>query len=344
MQVYSQSLKAFTQRLLFHALSILEKEMKMRVGRSRFLYKNCYYPIQIVCFEGKSELGYFAPDILEIGIHRSLLFNEALALDVLRHELAHYIAFIETGYTGHGEPFLKICKRYGFKPDVARATLSIEDQRFKEVSDIQRKIQKLLNLSQSANAHEAEAALLKAEALLKEHSLSSDMCETNQEQFYLERVLERSKFSAKHRAITSILRHFEVEVVFRSGTPNSFVELIGSKEGVQIASYIADHLDHKLEQIWEEIKLKNKLKGLSAKNSFFRGFAEGYGLQKRAKSKERDLIELRHAKAMALIYPKLRSTTSSFMHDPASHKLGQEKGGEFSISAGIKNRDQKFLT
>lgn len=341
MQIYSERLSLFIARLSSHALHILEKEMGMQVGRKRFFYKRYSYPIHIVCFDDSLKLGYFQPDLLEIGIHHTLLFKEDLAIDVLRHELAHYITFIETRETGHGKAFHEICSRYGFSPEVARATLEGEDNRFKEASDIQRKVEKLLKLSESSNPHEAEAALLKAEELIKAHSVIP--AHTEDTIFYMARVLETKKFHEKHKTICSLLRHFNVEVILRHGAPSSYIEIIGDKTAVEIAEYIADYLDHNLDALWGNIKTKYRLKGLAAKNSFFRGFSDGYQNKNRPKTKETALMDMRLKQALSLVYPKLSTSYSSFVHDSTSHKLGQKEGDRFSINPGINSSKQSFL-
>ena len=43
-------------------------------------------------------------------------------VQILKHELMHFLAYQEYGYHGHGKPFKELCKKHGIDPGTARAT------------------------------------------------------------------------------------------------------------------------------------------------------------------------------------------------------------------------------
>ncbi|MDN3505527.1 MAG: SprT-like domain-containing protein [Rhabdochlamydiaceae bacterium] len=328
---FSEAILQFTSRLLHHAKAILRDDMNLNVSQKRFIFKGYSYPITIVCFEHSSALGFFDPSLLEISIHKDLILNESLALEVLKHELAHYIAYLEFGCLDHGKDFHTICKRYNFPKEVAKAVSYIP--KLTSLKSVEAKVRKLLSLSKNSNIHESHAALLKAEELIQKHGLSS---QSNEESgFTLMRILKQNKTTQKQKAIGQMLRHFNVEVVHHLGKGATYVEILGLQQHVEIASYVADFLDHELDHLWTMAQKTHKLKGLSAKNSFFRGLAKGYDEQKRTHTKERALILANLQRAVSMVYPKLSRVTSRVKHDAASHGLGKKAGKSMNVKPGL---------
>ncbi|MCF7806819.1 MAG: hypothetical protein K9M13_04125, partial [Simkaniaceae bacterium] len=156
-------------------------------------------------------------------------------------------------------------------------------------------------------------------------------------------VLKEKRTSQKQRSIAQILKHFSVETIFHHGGGSSYLELIGLKEHVEIAAYVADYLSEKLEELWLKVKKEHNLGGMSSKNSFFLGIAKGYDEQKRTHIKERALIQANLKRALAMIYPSLASSRSFSLHDATSHSLGQTAGRSLNIHPGVHQKNQKFL-
>ena len=76
---------------------MLSKEIGLKVVGDRFYDKRqeYSYPIKAVIFNNKKMLGYFDSHFYEIGFHECLMqVNEELLHDIIRHELGHYITFI----------------------------------------------------------------------------------------------------------------------------------------------------------------------------------------------------------------------------------------------------------
>jgi len=108
--LYSQAIFSFLKKGHRLALRILREEVHLKVGNTRFYLNNRSYPLHLVAFEHPSRLGYFRAEFYEIGINKSYLFeSEKDLLDLLRHELAHYLTFIKHGphVPHHGKDFLE---------------------------------------------------------------------------------------------------------------------------------------------------------------------------------------------------------------------------------------------
>lgn len=341
--LYSETIFAFIKKCKGLARKILSEEMNLRVGRSRFFVKNTSYPLHIVTFEHPSRLGYFQADLFEIGVNKTYLHEgDKSLLDLLRHELAHYMTFITFGpqVPHHGKEFLSICKQYGWNAEVSRAV--IQGDKIKKNEKILGKVQKLLSLSDSPHPEEAEAATLKAKELLLKYSLEfREECD----EMHLLRFLPRKRSSAKLHAISSILRTFLVYPVFNHGRGCVYLEILGKKVHVEVAEYVANFLDNKFELLWKEAKKETpSLKGAVSKNSFFRGLAEGYTQKSEKQSSALIRMENQLTTLAANVYPHLASSRSSYKHHETANKLGKDKGKKLSINRGLKKKnDVKLL-
>ncbi len=329
--LYSKTILTFLKKIKRLAQEILTKEMSLSVGRSRFHVGAVSYPLHFTAFDHPSRLGYFQHDLYEIGINKLFLLEEDGAIkDLLRHELAHYMTFIEHGpeILPHGKEFREICKKYGWPTEIARAQVPLEKAiKNKHIVD---KVRKLLSLAESPEPKEAEAATLKAQELLAKYNVKFH---EEDDPIHVLRVLQKKRGSAKLQAIASILRLFFVYPIFNHGKGVLYLEILGDPLNIEVAEYVAHFLDHHFELLWEEAKKEDpRLKGTIAKNSFFRGIAEGY--EKRALPTSQALIHIE--KSLALIYPHLTSKKVSYHHLEAAANRGREKGKGLKIREGLK--------
>lgn len=324
-----------------------------KVGRDRFYDRSgrYSYPIRIVLYNNKSMLGYFESTFYELGfLERLMVQPKEVLLQVVRHELAHYLAFIAFGdaIEPHGSEFKGVCKEFGWD---ASATICLEtDECQNAPSDIIRKVEKLMALSTSSNPYEAELAMLKARELVLAHNIASTG--PDEEKYFLVRVLQQKKESAKMRAIARILETFFVSVVYARYKECVVLELVGTKVNVEIAEYVALFLEEELEKLWKEAqKTHANLKGMVAKNSFFIGIAKGYCTKiealKRVSAKEVTtallVIEKKLDFAKSLVYSRLRATRSANKYCKQSTLLGELAGHALSIVPGLKQKQSQAV-
>lgn len=354
MFVYSQKIIHFADEIKRAVKDILSKELRLRVHGDRFYdeHQRTSYPLSIVIYDNKKMLGYFDPDFYEMGFHECLMHTSKKQLhDIIRHELAHYIAFIKYGNTilPHGAEFKELCQRLGWEEGVYKATSCLEDRQkisgVKE-NDVLRKVQKLMALSTSSNKNEAEQAMIKSQQLLLKHNIESTyITHENEEKMYLKRVMQQKKENAKMRSIARILKTFFVSVVYSRGRGYIYLQILGNEVNVEIAEYVASILNIELDKLWEQAQKNTNLKGTVAKNSFFLGLAKGYCDKVEALKREYNneathavmVIEKKLVQIEAMVYKNLRSTKSTAQYCGASSALGELMGKQLNVNPAIKN-------
>lgn len=347
--IYSKKVFLFISEIRETIHSILSKEVGLKVTRNRFYDKQLRfsYPIQVVIYNNKSKLGYFESSFFELGFNETLMYVSKSQLhDIIRHELAHYLLFIQLGNTiqPHGTEFRTFCLSLGWGQNVFAATCCLENEEKPiEASGVLRKVQKLMALSQSGNPNEAELAMIKAQELLLKHNMDSSYLESlDEDQVLLKRIMQQKKEDGKMRAIARILESFFVSVVYRKAAGFVCLEILGDPTNVEIAEYVVGYLSCELDLLWKH----SGLKGMIAKNSFFHGIAKGYCTKIDALKRSYDsstshalmVIEKKLTHAKALVYPKLFQSKSSRNHCPGSSALGEAAGKSLTINPGLKNK------
>ena len=357
--LYSETILAFIERINLLTKEILKNEIGVKVTKNRFLIDNFSYPLQIITFEDfeKStiKLGYFDSEFYEIGINKVLILtkDQNFLKNLLRHELAHYFTYIKYGNTvdAHGKEFREICMRYNWGKEVYSASVEISEKNLSEAprsNAILSKVQKLLALSSSPSAHESESATIKANELLLKYNLEN-VSTSKENEFLMKRILRYKRHSAKVSSICSILRTFFVFPVIGNGQDYCYLEISGKKTNVEIAEYVGHFLDNKLDLLWDNVRKNNPyLKGLAAKNSFFRGIAKGYtdkikSLQKKSTKASTALVAIESALDLQtkMIYPHLRTTSRSFKHCASADQLGKKEGKNLSIHQAVSKKSDK---
>jgi hypothetical protein len=358
-QVYSKKIIRFIHEIKSIIKDILSKEVFLRVTGERFYDRRLEstYPINVVIYNNKTMLGYFGADFYELGFHELLMHSSKARLrNIIRHELAHYITFINYGsqIQPHGSEFRAFCQRTGWSEEVYSATESIDESGgvpVVEDSAILRKVQKLMALASSSNANEAEQAMVKSQQLLLKHNIDSKYMESDDdEKVFLKRILKEKRENAKMRSIARILKTFFVSVVYTRGGDFTYLEVVGSTVNVEIADYVAGFLHGELDKLWSHAQRQHKgLKGVVAKNSFFFGIAKGYcnKIDSLKKEYHQDVanalmvIEKKLVEAQAMIYPRLTSSRSNGSYCQASSALGEQVGRKLNINPALNTGSQE---
>jgi hypothetical protein len=364
MLIYSKKIIKFINEIKIFAKKCLSEEIGLKVYRDRFYDKGelTSYPLNIVIFNNKSKLGYFDSDFYEIGLHECLMHtNRAQLYNIIRHEIAHYIIFVNFGpyVQPHGVAYRSFCQDIGWGEEVYSATTCLDDN-ISPVGILEnsalRKVQKLMALSTSANENESEQAIIKAQQLLLKHNIESKYTEDeNEENICLKRIMKQKKENAKMRAIASILKTFFVNPVFNRMSNYIHLEIVGTAVNIEIAEYVAAVLDFDLDRLWGLAQKQHAhLKGMVAKNSFFYGIAKGYcnKIELLQKSYQSDLanslmvIEKKLIDATDMVYPRLSSGKSGGSYCQESSLLGQQAGRQLNINPALSKaskNSEEFL-
>lgn len=365
MLLYSKKVIRFLNDIKSLLKDVLSKEVGLKTYGDRFYdkWEKYSYPIKPVIFNHKKMLGYFDPHFYEIGFHECLMqTKQEFLLDIIRHELAHYITFINFGASveAHGREFQEFCLRMRWSEEVRKATTCLDDHINMPVADenhILRKVQKLMALATSHNKHEAELAMIKSQQLLLKHNIDVKNIEDQEdEKIFLKRILKQKKENAKLRSIAKILETFFVNTIYNHKEGCIYLEVIGSATNVEIAEYVANTLELQLDLMWEQTKKQEPaLKGIVAKNSFFLGVAQGYCNKIHFLKKQYDkntsnaliLIEKKLQDAKAMVYPRLSSRKSSARYCSKSSWLGEQAGSKLNINPAVnnvRNKAEIFIT
>lgn len=354
MLIYSETSFAFIRKCEKYLKEIIQTETELSFRKTRFLYKNHYYPLHIVVFEGEQKLGYFNPKNYQIGLNKCLIYTtkEKVLKDILRHEFAHYLTFIFYGNVQHhGEEYNSVCTKYNWPKEVSEASLNLKAANENLVGDlnaekIMTKIKNLLKLASSDNPHEAELATIKANQLLLKYNLEMVDPSLDEQTYYVHKVLTYKRKNAKMGTIYSILKHFMVSPVLNYSKGEVSLEVTGLKTNIELADYVASFLDEELERLWEQTKKENNLKGKVAKNSFFRGVELGYEEKMQSLKSELSenhsqsliIIERKLQEKVSQIYGGLRSGHSQNQLNLGSMQAGKKAGKNLTINKGIKNQ------
>jgi hypothetical protein len=316
--------------------------------------------VKVVVFNDKKKLGYYHRIMIDEGSYRHIIaINKNLVYqakdrvlsDIVRHELAHLLLIhnYDDVSKPHGKEFTRICKLIGAKPD-AKSNIQKENQNLNDEVETEKlinKVKKLLNLSSSSNKNESELATLKANQLLLKHNLK--FYDEKDELHTIELLHRSQKLNTKIRMIINILQTFNVYPVINYENKYKYVTFSGSKASVEIVEYIADFLDSEFDRLWDKYKKENKLKGLRAKNSFFRGIYEGYISKleniKSNYTKEEALALIKYEEELSrkvndiVFYNKRlrKGKTSRYLNDVNANSLGKNAGSRLQIKKGLKN-------
>lgn len=129
------------------------------------------------------------------------------------------------------------------------------------------KLKKLLNLSKSANIHEAELALQKATAMAAEAGIDLAMvsAKADSEAEKLEMVQETA-FNGKRLpslqkyASWLLNKHFNVHVIYSGGRYfGRSVNILGDKKDVEFAKFVNEFVQDDMQRRWEYYKKSNGL-------------------------------------------------------------------------------------
>ncbi|MBT3981006.1 MAG: DUF2786 domain-containing protein [Bacteriovoracaceae bacterium] len=330
------------------------------MNRSRFEYFGYTYPINLVVFEHPKTLGFFNEKNFQIGLNKKLIYsakNEFIK-NILRHELAHYLLFLQFKNTlhtpaDHGSEYKDLCRGFGWTQVVWRAGCDYDQQNENSQDDVYidkilLRVKKLMSLATSSNPYESEQATLRANQLLLKHNMDiiGHGKNSDEEEVYVKRVLTSKRNSTKLHCIYEILTHFFVQPVFNSGKGIIYLEVTGARTNVEVADYVANYLDGELEKMWKTTKRENpQLKGPRAKNSYFNGIYLGYhqkmkkGLSELKSDQQKALVLIGKdlKEKVKMVYGNTTGVASTTRVDTTSLNLGQKSGRQLSISKAINH-------
>jgi len=274
------------------ALWVLESSYKSLMSKPAFSLKDM-----------DRRVAYWSYEKREICFSRNFILNHSWddVIEVLKHEIAHQFAHEVLKVQNekpHGPGFQKACKLLRANPKASGSFDTLRERIYKNLPSqedrILIKVKKLMALAQSKNQHEAEAAMIKAHELITRHNI--DLLSKNENQDYVSIFVGRSE-----------LRHFREEYVLTNLIQDYYfvrgmwistyvkekdklgrvLEISGTKQNVQMASYVYDYVDRYIDSQWA---LYNKEKKLNRcrKTDFAIGILNGFRSKLESQEKQRE--------------------------------------------------------
>jgi hypothetical protein len=237
--------------------------------------------------------GFWDPQRRCISISDQLVkkYSWSIVLQVLKHEMAHQIVSeIFLLNDNHGCEFQKACKMLGLDEQFCKASIPIDENfahwKFlkEETQEHQliKKIEKLLNLAQSSNENEAALAMQKVQQLYKKYNIEKIKMGHYQNFYCLTLNFKKKIIPTTHAIAANILlNHFFVKVIFSNlydaleNTTHQTIDIFGTKENLLMAEYVFYFLIERIEILWKNYSLQNKL-GFKYKRSYQQGILTGF--------------------------------------------------------------------
>ena len=312
----------------------------------------------------KSKWGHWSGERREICLSRNLVLNHTwdTAREVLLHEIAHQFTEEVSGHnneTPHGPEFQKACYLLRANPKASKNYVPMDEQisRKSSVSEdkIMLRVKKLMALAQSRNRHEAEAAMAKSYELIGKYNL--DILTRDENRNFISLFVGRPalRHFRDHYYLARLLLDFYFvqglwvpAYVLEKGKMGNVLEITGTMQNVQLASYIHDFIHHFIGSQWQAYNKGNKL-NRSRKTDFSVGILEGFRSKLESKRKQRkkdrdtlalikieDPLLLKH---MAYKHPHTSTVRRRVVRrDEQAVKDGIRIGKGLVISRGIEEK------
>ena len=309
----------------------------------------------------KSRLGYWSGKKQEICMNRDFVLNHPWdsIRDVLRHEIAHQLAYQGMGgkrEKPHGPSFQRACHILRADPGASGKYKTLQERLERGETDendkILVKVKKLMALAQSKNSHEAEAAMIKAHALVKKYNI--DLLAHKPDRNFISVFV--GKPALRHLREYYQLSHLLMDYYFvdgiwipayvmEKGKMGRVLEISGTAYNIKISGYVHDFVQRFIDARWLEYNRDKKLNRYR-KTDFAIGIIQGFrekldieNIRKEMAVKEFSLVKVEDPllkKYMKYRYPR----TTSFSRTASSTDVkvmddGVEIGKKLVIYKGV---------
>ncbi|APJ03858.1 DUF2786 domain-containing protein [Silvanigrella aquatica] len=198
-----------------------------------------------------------------------------IIIGVLKHEMAHQIVTeVFNSEDIHGKSFQKACELIGVPKEYCKASLNIENKIThwknstlgEEELVVMRKLDKLLNLAQSANEHEALLAMEKVQELNLKYNLNRIQEGLDSSFYSLIINFKKKCVPTTYVYISSLIQaHYFVNIIYSElydplcDESHKIIEIIGTRHNVLMAEYVFYFLKETIESLWKIYQMNNNL-------------------------------------------------------------------------------------
>ncbi|WP_437298009.1 SprT-like domain-containing protein [Sorangium sp. So ce426] len=309
--------------------------------------------------DAASRLGRWVSEARAIEISRPLVLTQpwGVVIEVLKHEMAHQYVHEVLGVrdeAAHGPAFREVCTRLGIDgtaagmPAAGRSPADPGgvarggDADASEASVDARildRIARLLALADSPNANEAQAAMSAAQRLMLKYNLDVAKARAARQYGFRHLGAPSGRVGETERIVGGILgKHFFVEAIWvpvyvpLEGKRGSVLEICGTPANLEMAAYVHAFLHHTAEQLWNEHKRTQGVKGNKDRRTYQAGVMLGF-LEKlnaeRKVSAEQGLVWVRDADLDGYYrtrHPHVQHLRHTGNQRTAAHAHGREAG------------------
>lgn len=327
----------------------------------RLTYAPVLRPIPIALSEGRSRWGTYQarPRLITISRHLIREYPWPVVIEILKHEMAHqYVWEVKGSADRHGPVFQEACRILRVPSWAASASGELphdipDGQGFVDPPDSEafrllRRAEKLLALAESANEHEAALAMQRVRELYARHNLEALRLRAPRN--YVNRTISLKRLRKDvldSLIVDTLCSHFMVNTVFTQIFDASTlrnergVDLLGTRENVEMAEYVYHFLRHRAESLWQRHKATTRAPA-NHRTDFLHGLFHAFNEKLRAPVLTPEETALVRAKDAGLErfkrwhYPYLRTTSSSGGGvDAGAFASGVTEGKALNIHKGV---------
>lgn len=320
-------------------------------------------PPTFLLSDSKSYLGRWSRPDRTIEIARQLVLEHpwGIVVEVLKHEMAHqYVHEVldVQDETSHGPAFREVCEKLGID-SAATGVPQAAAAGDPEATKVFERIAKLLALAESANQNEAQAAMAAAQRLMLKHNIDSVNARAERGYTFRHVGEPTGRVTESERLVSAILgAHFFVETIWvpayrpHDGKWGSVLEVCGSPENVEMASYVHDFLHHTSEQLWRDHKRAARITGDRDRRTFLAGVMAGFYEKLQAEKKKNQaqgLVWIRDADLEGFYrkrHPRIQHVRHRGARRTEAHAHGRAAGRNIELHrpiAGGKSAGPRLL-
>ena len=242
----------------------------------------------------QNRLGYWSSEKREIGLSLQFVLNHSWndIREVLLHEIAHQFASeVSSAHQEppHGRCFQNACRILKANPRATGTYVPFSRQIFQasecESNKIRLRIQKLMALAQSSNLFEAEAAMIKAHELMAKYEIEQIVQNVPREYFsiFVGKPALRH-FREDYSLALLLMDYYFVKgiwvgaYVVEKEKMGRVLEISGTAQNLQIASYVSDFIQQFIESAWKRYNTGGELNRYR-KTDFSSGILSGFRMK-----------------------------------------------------------------
>jgi hypothetical protein len=327
---------------------------------NRSFFKEAMRPPVMLLGETTQRLGRWDGSRRTIELSRSFVLEQPWSdvIEVLKHEMAHQFTHEVLGAvneSAHGPAFREVCGERGID---ASASGLPSDRRVGGTngqatpdphSRLSKRVMDLLALAQSPNQHEAEAAAALAQRLMLKHNL--ELIDRAGRRHYGFRQLgtPNGRIQESEHLLAAILSdHFFIEAIWvpayrpLDGKRGHVLEVAGTRENLDIASYVHGFMQKTAERLWKNHKKANGIRRNRDRRRFLSGVMEGFNKRlngEKIRSEERGLVWVGDADLHAYYrsrHPHVRNVRLGSQTGSLARAQGRAAGEQIVLHRGMQ--------